>query len=51
MSKAYDSVTYRPRWHQKYIDKTIRIEAMTYCLAQNQEYNQEPHVEVEILET
>lgn len=48
--KAYDPVTYKPTWHQKYSDDYFRIliedpfEGIG-TLAGNAEYNHQPHVE------
>ena len=44
--KAYNPVTYKPTWHQKYDDTYFRdIEAEIGTLAALAEFNNEPHIE------
>lgn len=44
--KAYDPVTYKPTWHQKYDDEYYKtVEAEIGVLAAKAEYNNEPHIE------
>jgi hypothetical protein len=44
--KAYDPVTYKPTWHQKYDDEYFKnIEYDIGRLAALAEYNNEPHIE------
>lgn len=46
---AYDPVTYKPTWHQKYSDTYYRdVEKEIGVLAAKAEYNNEPHIEGEI---
>jgi len=47
--KAYDPVTYKPSWPEKYSDHYFKIvEEEIGVLAAQAEYNQEPHVEGKI---
>ncbi|MCH4824287.1 hypothetical protein ML462_14015 [Gramella lutea] len=47
--KAYDSVTYKPSWPEKYSDTYFKtVEDEIGILAAQAEYNQEPHVEGKI---
>lgn len=46
---AYDPVSYKPTWHQKYSDTYFKeVEAEIGTLAAKAEYNNEPHVEGKI---